>query len=192
MTTDYAKLSLAQVAEELSAVARDTQSVFGGFNEQQLNWRPNATSWSVAQCFDHLLITNREMFQSIDAALDGSRRLTAWQRLPLLPRLFGSMLIKSQGPEAKGKVKTKPRFVPVSGTIDASILERFRAQQHEAAARVRALEGRDVANVIVVSPFVSLVHYSVLDACRLMVAHDRRHFEQARRVTLAPGFPRGS
>jgi hypothetical protein len=29
----------------------------------------------------------------------------------------------------------------------------------------------------------------VLDGCRLMVAHDRRHMEQARRVMQMPGFP---
>jgi hypothetical protein len=40
-----------------------------------------------------------------------------------------------------------------------------------------------------VSPFVRFITYSVLDGCRLMAAHDRRHFEQARRVTEAAGFP---
>jgi len=41
-----------------------------------------------------------------------------------------------------------------------------------------------------VSPFVRFITYSVLDGCRLMAAHDRRHFEQARRVTQTAGFPR--
>jgi hypothetical protein len=40
-----------------------------------------------------------------------------------------------------------------------------------------------------VSPFVAFITYSVLDGCRLLVAHERRHFEQARRVTREPGFP---
>ena len=54
---------------------------------------------------------------------------------------------------------------------------------------MRALAGRDVARIIMVSPFVSFITYSVLDGCRLIVTHERRHFEQARRVTQAPGFP---
>ena len=33
-----------------------------------------------------------------------------------------------------------------------------------------------------VSPFVAAITYSVLDGLRLVVAHDHRHFEQARRV----------
>jgi len=30
----------------------------------------------------------------------------------------------------------------------------------------------------------------VLDGWRLIFAHERRHFEQARNVSLSPGFPR--
>jgi len=188
---DYTSLSLSEVEGEFAAIARDTQSVFGILDEQQLNWRRDATSWSVAQCFDHLLNINREMFQAIDAAIGGSPPPTLWQRLPVLPRVFGSMLIKSQMPEAKRKFTAPRKAVPASSAINQRIIERFVASQHEAAARVRSLDGRDVARTIMVSPFVSFITYSVLDGCRLIVTHERRHFEQARRVTLEHGFPSG-
>jgi hypothetical protein len=189
MTTNPTTLSLADVGAEFSAIAHDTRSVFGLLDAQQLNWRPDATSWSVAQCFDHLLNTNREMFQAVDAAMDGSRPPTVWQRLPVLPRVFGLMLIKSQMPEAKRKFTAPRKAEPASSAIDPRIIERFVAYQHEAAARVRSLDGRDVARIIMVSPFASFITYSVLDGCRLIVTHERRHFEQARRVTQEPGFP---
>jgi hypothetical protein len=189
MTTNPTTLSLADVGAEFSAIAHDTQSVFGLLDAQQLNWRPDATSWSVAQCFDHLLNTNREMFQAVDAAMDGSRPPTVWQRLPVLPRVFGLMLIKSQMPEAKRKFTAPRKAEPASSAIDPRIIEHFVAYQHEAAARVRSLDGRDVARIIMVSPFASFITYSVLDGCRLIVTHERRHFEQARRVTQEPGFP---
>ena len=72
MTKDFTALSLSEVVAEFSTMAAETTSVFGLLDERQLNWRPAATSWSVAQCFDHLLTANREMFQAIDTALDGS------------------------------------------------------------------------------------------------------------------------
>jgi hypothetical protein len=56
-------------------------------------------------------------------------------------------------------------------------------------ARLQGLDERHAARAIMPSPFISVVTYSVLDGCRLMLAHDRRHFEQARRVTLSLGFP---
>lgn len=186
---DYTSLSLAEVEAELAATARDAEALFGNLDERQLNWQRDATSWSVAQCFDHLLKINREMFQAIDAAVGGSRPPTVWQRLPVLPRIFGSMLIKSQMPEAKRKFTAPPKAVPAASRIDPRIIERFVAHQDEAAARVRSLDGRDLARIIMVSPFAWFITYSVLDGCRLIATHERRHFEQARRVTLEPGFP---
>jgi DinB superfamily len=88
------------VGAELDAIARDTQSAFGRLDEWQLNWQPDRARWSVAQCFDHLLKINREIFQSIDATTDRTRPRTVWQRLPGLPALFGRIVINSQRPEA--------------------------------------------------------------------------------------------
>jgi hypothetical protein len=56
-------------------------------------------------------------------------------------------------------------------------------------ATLRALDERDAARAIMTSPFIKVVTYSVLDGSRLILAHDRRHFEQARRVTQSPAFP---
>ena len=49
MATDYTTLSLADARAELVAFVRDVQSVFGGLDGRQLNWRPDAASWSIAQ-----------------------------------------------------------------------------------------------------------------------------------------------
>lgn len=187
--TNYLRLSLSDVAAELAAIALETRSVFGLLDDRQLNWRPEATSWSVAQCFDHLLSTNRQMSRAMDAALDESRARTIWQRLPGLPRLFGALLVRSQAPGGKRKFSAPRQAVPSASAIDAAILDRFIAQQHEAVARLRSLHGRDTAGAIMVSPFSSVITYSVLDGWRLIVAHEHRHFEQARRVTEAAGFP---
>ena len=189
MTTNFTALSLSEVVADFSAIAAEATSVFGLLDERQLNWRPAATSWSVGQCFDHLLNANREMFHAIDAAMDGSKPRTVWQRLPILPRVFGSILIKSQAPETKRKSTASPKAEPAWSTIDPRIIERFAASQHEAAARIRSIERRDAASTIMVSPFASFITYSVIDGCRLIVTHQRRHFEQARRVTQEPGFP---
>ena len=176
MTIDYLTLSLADVVTELDAVGRDTESLFGRLDHQQLNWRPDARRWSVAQCFDHLLITNREMFQALDTAMDPSHPRTVWQRLPVLPGVFGRLMIRSLMPETKRKLTAPAKATPASSAIDAGIIERFVAHQRDAAARVRALDGRDVARIIMVSPFAAFITYSVLDGWRLIVTHERRHF----------------
>ena len=187
--TNYRALSLAEIEAELAAIAHDTRVTFGRLDAGQLNWRPTAASWSVAQCLDHLLRADHKMLQALDAAVDGSRPPAWWQRLPFLPGLFGVLMIKSQMPGATGKFTAPQAARPSSSALDPGIVGQFVAHQEEAAARVRSLDDGDARRIIMISPFVSFITYSVLDGCRLLVAHERRHVEQARRVTEHPGFP---
>jgi hypothetical protein len=186
---DYTTLSLAEVRTELENSARETQATFGGLDARQLNWRPDGARWSVAQCLEHLLTANHLMFRAAEDALNDARPRTLWQRLPFLPGVLGRMLIRSQSPNAVRKFTAPSKAQPATSDIAADIIQRFVEQHRDAVARVQALDERDAARAIMTSPFIRVVTYSVLDGWRLVVAHDRRHFEQARRVTSSPGFP---
>jgi hypothetical protein len=189
---DYTTLSLTEVKAGLDAIARETQATFGGLDARQLNWRPDAARWSVAQCFEHLLMANRSMFRAAEDALDVARPRTVWQRLPVLPGVLGRMLIRSQAPGAVRKFTAPSKAQPASSDIAADIIQRFVEQHRDVLTWVQALDERHAARAIMTSPFIRVITYSVLDGCRLLLAHDRRHFEQARRVTLSPGFPNES
>ena len=186
---DYATLPLAEVKSGLDDIARDVQATFGGLDERQLNWRPDASRWSVAQCFDHLVTANRLMFQAADDALNDAAPRSVWQRLPIVPRVWGLLMVRSQAPKVVRKFTAHPKAQPAASVIAADIIQRFIEQHREAVARLQALDERDAARAIMTSPFVRVITYSVLDGWRLVFAHDRRHLEQARRVTLSPGFP---
>src|SRR5204862_7774871 len=109
--------SVTEVRAALDDVARDAQATFGELDARQLNWRPGATQWSVAQCFQHLITANALILRAADAAF-GNSRPSVWQRLPLLPALFGWLLIRSQAPNTRGKftapvqTQTPAREVP--------------------------------------------------------------------------------
>jgi hypothetical protein len=190
MITVFTKLSWSEMLVETEAIAADAQRAFGHLNAQQLNWKPGADSWSVAQCLEHLLTANHAMFPAIDEALAGTKRATFVERLPVLPGLFGKLMIKIVSPGFKQKLKAPPTARPAASAIDAQIVNRFVTQQREIAERIKGLERLDAARIVMTSPFVSLITYSLLDACRLIVAHERRHLAQAQRVRETPGFPR--
>ncbi|MGH9844290.1 MAG: DinB family protein, partial [Blastocatellia bacterium] len=48
---------LSGLISEANAITDETLAGFGGLTAQQLNWKPGADQWSVAQCFDHLVTT---------------------------------------------------------------------------------------------------------------------------------------
>jgi hypothetical protein len=186
---DYAALSLSEVASELEAVARDAQAAFGGFDARQLNWRPDPARWSVAQCFDHLLTANRLMFAAAEHALDESAPRTLWQRLPIVPGLMGRFMVRSLAPGAGRKLTAPSTARPAASDIAADVIQRFVAQHRDAVLRTRTLDEGQAAHTIMTSPFIRVVTYSVLDGWRLVLAHDRRHFEQAHGVMRLPQFP---
>jgi hypothetical protein len=186
---DYTTLSLTDVKTSLADIAREADATFGALNARQLNWRPDAARWSVGQCFEHLLTANRLMLRSAEDALNPARPRSVWQRLPVLPGVIGRMMVRSQAPETTRKFKAPTPAQPTSSDVAADVIQRFVAQHRDAVAQVSALDDQHAARTIMTSPFVRVVTYSVLDGWRLMVAHDRRHFEQARRVLQTPGFP---
>ena len=126
---DYATLSLADVTTGLDHLARETQAMFGGCDARQLNWRPDATRWSIAQCFDHLLTANRLMFQAAEDALNETAPRTLWERVPVLPGIFGRMLVRSQAPGASRKFTAPSKARPATSDIAVDIIQRF-IEQH--------------------------------------------------------------
>lgn len=188
-TIDFTRLSLLDVRRELDEIVTDAAQTFGALDARQLNWKPDAHRWSVAQCFEHLLAANDAMLRSANAALEGREPRTIWQRLPLAPTLLGRALIRSQGPAATRKFVAPAPARPATSDIAADVVARFLAQQRNIAAWMATLDEARAARTIMTSPFVRVVTYSVLDSCRLIAAHDWRHVEQARRVAVSPQFP---
>ncbi|MGH7552202.1 MAG: DinB family protein [Longimicrobiales bacterium] len=187
---NYHTLTLPQIYDETEAIAVDAQTLFGDLDVQQLNWKPSAAAWSVAQCLDHLISINRAYYPILDRIMKGEYPRALLHRLPLLSALFGRMMIRELSPDYRKKYKAPPTARPSASTIDASIVQRFLTQQRETLAKMRSLEDKRPETIVITSPFASVVVYSLLDALRLVVAHERRHFAQARRVMEASGFPR--
>ena len=186
---DYTTISLVDVRAELDAIAADASAAFGRLDARQINWKADASSWSVAQCLEHLLTANRQMVEMADQALDATRGRTLWQRLPIWPGLLGRMLVRTQSPNATRRFKAPGKAQPAASALDTGIVARFVDQQRELIAKLDASATRDLAGVVMASPFLGIVTYSVLDGWRLIVAHERRHVQQAKQVMATPGFP---
>ena len=186
---DYTTISLVDVRAELDAIAADASAAFGRLDARQINWKADASSWSVAQCLEHLLTANRQMVEMADQALDATRGRTLWQRLPIWPGLLGRMLVRTQSPNATRRFKAPGKAQPAASALDTAIVGRFVDQQRELIAKLDASATRDLAGVVMASPFLGIVTYSVLDGWRLIAAHERRHVQQAKRVMATPGFP---
>jgi DinB family protein len=187
---DYHSLTLPQVVIEAEAISKDVERRFGSLSSTQLNWKPDQKRWSVGQCLDHLIAGNRELHRPIDEIIEGRTRTRALERAPRYARFWGRVMVRQLRPEATLKLTAPSKATPSASAIDLGIVRRFVDQQSETIRRIQALDDRKRGDVILTSPFAWPVVYHAIDACRIIVAHERRHLAQAQRVVDSPGFPR--
>ena len=190
MKTVSADGGLGGQLEALRAIADDARKTFGGLSERQLNWKPGAEEWSIGQCFEHLIKTNRSFFPTLEQLARGERKGRTWERLSPFSGFFGKMVLKSLAPESSRKFKAPRGLLPSASDVDAAVIEQFAAHQGELAELMKATANLDLKRTVVTSPISGFVTYSLMDAFRIVVMHERRHFEQARRVTESEAFPR--
>ena len=187
----YYRAPLPTLIEVANTVAPQVRADFGRLRTDQLNWKPGADKWSVGQCIDHLIVSNAEYFPIFDRVLQGQKTTkTIWESLPGLPRMWGQMLIKSVSPDGARKQKAPKILAPTTSAVDPGIITRFIDQQERVVSYLNTITAVDAEKIIVTSPVVRVITYSLLDACRVIVAHEQRHLLQARRVTELPEFPK--
>ena len=179
------------LVKELQAVAEDTMKVFRNLKPAQLNWKPSAERWSVGQCFDHLIVTNDRFIPDMVKLAAGTYKPSLWARVSPLSGFFGRFVINSLDPLKGRKTKAPRVFAPAQSDVEPGVIAKFIKRQSEVVMYMRATEtaGVDLRRTIVTSPVSPVATYSLLDAYRIIVAHERKHFEQARRVTQEEGFP---
>ena len=180
---------VTELATELEKIAESSKQTFGSLNADQLNWKPGPDQWSVAQCLDHLVSANTAYFPVFERIARDEKKNTLWESLPLIPGLFGKLLIKYLEPASQRKLKAPKSIQPSASTIDPEIVNRFVIQQTELARAFRSFEGKDLDQIKITSPFMRLIPYSLRSACTIIVVHEQRHLQQAERVLSSPGFP---
>ena len=178
------------VTSDLAKVADDATATFGSLSAEQLNWKPAEKSWSVAQCLEHLIITNSLEFPAVKKALTANYQNPFCGKIPFLPSIFGKVMIYLMRPESTRKFKAPKTFQPSKSEISEHIVQDLIAHQQEVLELFKQSKNLDLHKTKIVSPVSALITYSLADAFTILMVHEQRHFGQAKRVTEAEGFPR--
>ncbi|MDB5263389.1 MAG: damage-inducible protein DinB [Adhaeribacter sp.] len=179
---------LENALHELGLITKKVQAEFGKLSVDQLNWKPAADSWSIGQCLDHLIKTNRLYFPIFEAVSQGRKKRTFWEMLPGFPGIWGRMMLKGMASTTK-KYKTPAVFKPAASNIPASIVVDFVQHQQDLTRRIKAASNVDHAKTIVTSPASPVITYSLQDCINICAVHEERHFLQGKRVMKQKDFP---
>ncbi|MHC4470269.1 MAG: DinB family protein [Planctomycetota bacterium] len=153
----------------------------------KLTWKPAPGAWSIAICFEHLLVTGDRYQGRIEAALERAKARPAAKRKPFRPRRFAGWFIRMAGPDVEKKVRAPRVFAPDRSRAGPETLDRFLEGQEELRRLIRDAGDADLNRPRFASPVTPLLRFSVGEALLLVVRHQQRHLGQA--LGLHAGAP---
>jgi hypothetical protein len=174
---------------EFERLSAEADALVAPLREDQFHWQPAAGAWSIARCIDHLNVTARLYLPKLDEGIAAAIQRGQYAEGPFRYTWIGRLMVRSQEPPARLKVKTPHVFEPPERRARAEIMAAFRAYQVQFVDRLRQANGLDLARARVRSPVSHWIRLPLGSAFALVAAHERRHLWQAHRVRATPAFP---
>jgi len=180
---------LAELDRQFAAAKAEASELVNGLKEPQLNWRPNAHSWSIAECLQHLNLVGDRCLQMLEEALADARARGLLGHGPFGYGWVGKWILAKTEPPSKHKYKAPRAFTPVYGQPIASVLLTFSLLQDQLAQQLEHASGLDLARIKVSAPEARLFRFNLQLVFAWIAAHERRHLWQARQVRNHAAFP---
>jgi hypothetical protein len=176
-----------QILEDGFRNARaDAESLVAGLTDEQAAWRPDPGTWSVAECVEHLAITNQIYLRAMQPVADQARRSGRMRRGAALPGFFGEWFVRSLEPPAKIKTKAPKLIKPRAEVRLGDAVPAFFSSHDTAQAFLAANADLDLASILFPNPFVKGLRFSLATGLHAIPAHERRHLYQAKCMLTRP------
>ncbi|NAS12141.1 DinB family protein [Poritiphilus flavus] len=155
---------------------------FGGLSIEQLNWKPNPETWSIAQNIEHLIVVNKSYFPVIDSIRKGTYKTSFLAKFGFMVSFFEKTILKAVQADRKKKMRTFPIWEPAKSEIPPGILDRFKA--HQAELKILFENSKDLVEkgTIISSPANKNIVYKLGTAFDIIVTHEKRHLAQSKEV----------
>ncbi len=170
-------------------VNENAQALLLGLSDEQFNWKPAPSSWSIAQCFDHLMKASDAALPNVEKALRHGQAYGPHGQGPFTYGPFSRFFIWSVKP-ASPALPAPGTFRPdAASTNRDETLRAFLKQQERWIEAVTGSDGLDLKRIKVGSAAAPVMRISLGAWFEATPQHQLRHLEQAQRVMLAPTFP---
>ena len=153
-----------------------------GLNEEQLNYKMNPEAWSIAECVEHLAITENGFAGMLQGLLQTPADIGNREKVIVGDKELMTMLV-----DRSNKVKTSEPFEPSGkfGSHEAT-LEAFKKGRKDKMDMVKTSDA-DFRNRVQELPFGTIDGYQVF---LLIAAHTDRHIRQIEEIKTSEGFPK--
>lgn len=149
-------------------------------DEDQMNWRPEADSWSTLECLEHLNRYGDFYLNEI-----ATRMKSGSQKQPDLFKSgwLGDYFAKSMLPKEKlNKMKTFKNMNPMGSELDMKVVSKFKAQLEEMLQLLETAKSMDLTRTKTGITISNLIKLRLGDTFRVVIYHNERHMVQVKRV----------
>jgi hypothetical protein len=150
---------------------------------------PMPEKWSVAQTLEHLNGYGRVYLPMINKAISVSQsKRAAWFNSGFLGNYFTNMMKPKNVFEVKNKMKAFKAHMPDNNLNPGKVLDEFVEQQHQFLLLLEMAKLKDLNAVRVPLSVTKLIKLKLGDTFRFLIAHEQRHFVQARNAIKTIGL----
>ncbi|QNJ99168.1 DinB family protein [Constantimarinum furrinae] len=166
---------------ELNASHKHMMEVLDGLTEDQLNYKSTPDSWSIAECAEHIAISEENIFGMLQGTLQSDADPSKRSEVKLSDEELLKMI-----KDRSNKVKTSEPFEPTGkyGSFEATV-DAFNNKRKANMDYVLNTQD-DLRNRYAQLPFGTIDAYQVL---LFMSGHTERHVKQMEEIIEDPDFP---
>lgn len=155
---------------------------------EQLNWKRDSRTWSIAQILEHLVITDENYLKEIENKFNLLDDISDDNYL-LKKTIAGKILYYSVKPDTSIPMKTPSVMLPESSFISGNITDKYLSINKNIKEYLVKSKNKNLNSVKVVSFVNKLIKMNYWEAIIITITHDRRHMLQIERTKNYPGFP---
>jgi hypothetical protein len=182
--TDTEKTELLSM---LDSTAKDFLALIDGVSEEQWKWKSSPDRWSVGECAEHVILSERKLYETAVEALKGPAD-PEWAAKTDGKVDFLKKVMPNRQPGGAGGAKAPQEIVPSGTLAKDEVVRRFNESRTEIRAFVAALD-QPAKEHIVVHPFPIFGPLNAYDWLIYVPLHTIRHSRQIVEVQQTAGYP---
>ena len=185
------KLTEAEKTELLSMLdttAKDFVALIENINDEQWKWKSAPDRWSVGECAEHVILSERKLFETALQALQNPAD-PEWATKTAGKADFIKRVMPNRNPGGAGGAKAPQEIVPEGNLTKADVIKRFNESRTEIRAFVAALD-QPAKEHIEVHPFPVFGALNAYDWLIYVPLHTIRHSRQIIEVQGTEGYPK--
>ncbi len=150
---------------------------------------PTPGQWSIAQILEHINSYSRIYLPEIDKGISNSQsQRSAWFNSGFWGNYFTNMMRPKDVFEVKNKMKAMKAHTPHNKLNPGKVLDEFTEQQHRLLQLLDMAKMRDLNAIKIPLSLTKLIKFKLGDTFRFLIAHEQRHFVQARNAIKTIGL----